>query len=195
MLTQLTTVKTRLGIAAEDTADDTLLTNFIKGISSRFDDECDRQFAREEGIWQEFQADETEVRVKRYPIEVIIGFDLKVNERLGWKPQSGVEHIIRNECVISLDSPIGTWKQQARVMYVGGYVLPGATADTDQGQTALPDEIEQACIEQVAYLYQNRHRLGLVSVSGEGASIQQYAVLDLLPNVKAVLKNNSRWTP
>jgi hypothetical protein len=53
------------------------------------------------------------------------------------------------------------------------------------GQTPLPDEIAVACQEQVAYWYQNRHRLGLVSVAGEGGAIQQFAQLDLLPSVKA----------
>jgi hypothetical protein len=64
---------------------------------------------------------------------------------------------VRRACVISLLTPLGIASQQARVTYTGGYVLPGATPGA--GQTALPAELEQACVEQAAYWYQNRHRL------------------------------------
>ena len=36
----------------------------------------------------------------------------------------------------------------------GGYVLPGTTPSA--GQTALPDDLEQAAVEQVAYWFQKQ---------------------------------------
>lgn len=191
MLTQLTTLKARLGIAAHDVADDTLLTNFIKHATARFDRECNRTFARGSGITGEFGGDDTELRVSRFPVESVTSFHLKSNETDGWELQSDVEHVIRRACVISLPTALGTWQQQLRVTYTGGYVLPGTTPAA--GQTALPDDIEQSCAEQCVYWYQNRDRLGLVSVGGEGASVQQFAQLDLLPHVKAALSKHHRW--
>jgi len=94
-------------------------------------------------------------------------------------------------CVIELASPLGLECELGRVTYRGGYVLPGATAA--EGQTALPDDLEQACVEQAAYWYQRRTQLGLVSIASEGSIVQQFQTSDLLPQVTAVLKHYERW--
>jgi hypothetical protein len=189
MLTQLTTIKNRLGIT--DTTDDTLLTNFIKSTSARFDAECHRSFERAVDAVEEFSGDVTEVRVARYPIESVSEFHLKDNETDGWELQSGVDYVIRRACIISLAGAFGGQTQQAKVTYTGGYVLPGGTPGA--GQTALPDDLEQACVEQVAYWHQNRQRLGLLSVPADGRTFFQLAKIDLLPQVEAVLKKHERW--
>jgi hypothetical protein len=99
--------------------------------------------------------------------------------------------LIRKQTVLSLTYRLGIEDELGRITYTGGYVLPGSTPGA--GQTALPVEISQAASEQVAYLYQNRDRLGLVSVAGQGGLIQQFAQLDLLPFVKEVLKKHERY--
>lgn len=48
-------------------------------------------------------------------------------------------------------------------------------------------------MEQVAYWYQNRHRLGLLSVPADGRTFYQLAKIDLLPQVSAVLDRYERW--
>lgn len=189
MLTQLATVKNRLGIT--DTTDDTLLTNLIKSASGRFERECHRQFERTVNAVEEFSGDVTEIRVARFPIESVSQFHAKENETGGWLLQSGVDYLVRRACVISLASAFGTQAQQAKVTYTGGYVLPGNTPGA--GETALPDELEQACVEQVAYWYQNRHRLGLLSVPADGRTFYQLAKIDLLPNVESLLASYERW--
>ena len=189
LLAQLTTVKNRLGIT--DTTDDTLLTNFIESASARFDAECHRSLERAVNAVEEFSGDVTEIRVARYPIESVSQFHLKDNETDGWQSQSNVDYVIRRACVISLGGALGAQTQQAKVTYTGGYVLPGTTPGS--GQTALPDDLEQACVEQVAYWYQNRHRLGLLSMPAEGRTFYQLAKIDLLPQVMAVLQKYERW--
>jgi hypothetical protein len=57
----------------------------------------------------------------------------------------------------------------------------------------LPAELEQACVEQAAYWYQNRHRLGLRSVPAEGRTFYQLSEIDLLPQVQSVLRTYERW--
>ena len=59
MLTQLSTVKTRLAIDEFDLTYDTILTNAINAISSRFDKETNRTLARTVNITQEFDATDT----------------------------------------------------------------------------------------------------------------------------------------
>ena len=189
LLTQLSTVKARLGIT--DATDDTLLTNIIKFAGARFDNECHRSLERAVNAVEEFSGDVTEIRVARYPIESVSQFHLKTNETDGWQSQTDVEYVIRRACVVSLGGAFGAQTQQARVTYTGGYVLPGNTPGS--GQTALPDDLEQACVEQVAYWYQSRHRLGLLSMPAEGRTFYQLAKIDLLPQVEAVLRKYERW--
>ena len=57
--------------------------------------------------------------------ESVTKFELKENETDGWTEQTATEFLIRRNCVISLVQRLGTWRQQARVTYTGGYVLPG----------------------------------------------------------------------
>ena len=189
MLTQLSSIKSRLGIA--DTTDDALLTNLIKFASGRFDRDCNRLFARQASATDEFSANSCELRPTRYPVESVSAFHLKSDEAEGWVEQTGVDYLIRKACVVSLFSPLGTPLEVVRVTYTGGYVLPGTSPGS--GQTALPDEIEQACIEQVAFWYQRRHHLGLTSVPAEGRSFYAIAQVNLLPQVSSVISKYIRY--
>ena len=60
---------------------------------------------------------------------------------------------------------------------------------------SLPDDLQYSCIEQCAYLFQNKDRLGLALVAAEGGRIQQFPKIDLLPSVSAVLSKYERWMP
>jgi|ERR1051325_1571064 hypothetical protein len=190
MLTQLSTIKTRLGLTDIQVADDALLTNAIKAVSARFDLECRRTLGRTAEAIEEFDADETELRLGCYPLETVTRFDLKSNEAEGWVAQSGVEYLIRRGCVLSLAAPLGAASQQGRVVYTGGYVLPGTTAAA--GQTPLPDDLEQAAVEQVVYWYQTRERVGVVRLWPKGGVYAQFADQDLMPSVRAALSKYER---
>ena len=190
MLAQLTTIKTRLGIT--DTADDTLLTNFIEFASARFERDTNRFLERAVATTEEFSSDQTEIAVMRFPIESVASFHLKRNETDGWLLQSNIDYLIRRACVISLAVPLGANYEQGRVTFTGGYVLPGTSPGP--GQTALPDDLEHACVEQVAHWYQNRFRLGLLSMPAEGRTFFNVAQIDLLPQVKSVLKKYERFS-
>ena len=137
-----------------------------------------------------------------YPVESVTKFELKQNETEGWIEQTGVEYLIRRACVLSLAQPLSAGQSgsdrstlnapQARVTFTGGYVLPGTTVGT--GQTALPSDLEQAAVEQVAFWFQNRDKLGLTRIWFHQGTYEQFSQLDLLLNVQAVLKRYERWT-
>ena len=74
----------------------------------------------------------------------------------------------------------------------GGYVLPGTTPSA--GQTALPDDLEQACVEQTSAWFQHRDNLGLLRTWPHDGTYQAFVQLDLLLEVKAVLKRYERLT-
>ena len=193
MLTQLSTVKARLGIDEFDLSSDAILTNAISAISVRFDKETNRALARTTSATQEFSADDTEVCLTSYPVESVTKFELKQNETEGWIEQTGVEYLIRRACVISLPSPISYLPSSvARATYTGGYVLPGTTVTA--GQTPLPADLENAAVEQVAFWFQNRDKLGLTRIWFHQGTYEQFSQLDLLLPVQAVLKRYERWT-
>ena len=194
MLTQLTTVKSRLALTLTDYDD--LLTSAIKAVSDRFDRECNRNLARTTTATHEFDANDTEILPPCYPVEAVTKFELKTNETDGWVEQTGVQYLIRRQCVVSLSTPINYQLSTinsplARITYSGGYVLPGDTPDP--GQTALPDDLEQAAIEQVAYWFRNRDKTGLLRSWPHGGVYESFVQSDLLLEVRAVLKRYERW--
>src|SRR5262245_11115754 len=107
MLTQLSTLKTRLGILESDTTNDALLANAIKAVSARFDAECNRTFARTENAVYEFAAEALEISCPCQPVESVARFELKTVEAAGWVEQTGVDYLLRRGCVISLAAPLG----------------------------------------------------------------------------------------
>ena len=212
MLTQLPTLKARLGIPAFEIGHDAFLADLIRFVTARFELECDRRFARRENAAYDFRADALDVRVDRYPIESLTAFALRRAGQEDWETLPGVAaQISVAGSVVELAAPLGHAGERARVVYTGGYVLPGNTPGA--GQTALPDELEQAAIEQATYLFENRNRLGLVSVGGGSGAIEilrdlnllppgvspasgtvwfKYAQVDLLPQVRVILRHYTR---
>jgi hypothetical protein len=193
MLCELLDIKTRLKIAEADVVDDDVLTNFILAVSGRFARECNRVFDYSATATYDFRADEMNIVVDRYPIVSVTSFSLKTTEAVGFVVETTTPDYVINgtRSIVELSAPLGTSRELGRVTFAGGYVLPGDTVGT--GQTALPDDIEQAAIEQCAFYYRNKETLGLAGVSGEGGSISKLATADLLPNVQAMLRKFERW--
>src|SRR6267142_2059955 len=190
MLTQLSTVKTRLAIDPLDLQYDAILTNAISSISSRFDKETSRTLARTVNATHEFCAGDTEISVACYPIETVTKFETKSTETEGWVEQTSVDFLIRRSCIISLSGnfslqPSAFRLSLARITVTGGYVLPGVTPGP--GQTPLPSDLEQAAVEQIAYWFQNRDKLGLKTRWPTGGTYEGFFQLDLLLNVQTVL--------
>lgn len=171
MLARLTLLKERLLIPAYETGYDKLLEYFINFTSYRFEKECGRFFKRQENFAEEFPADQTELAVSLYPIESITSIEIKRNEQVGWEPVNDVIHIIRHKCIVSLLRPAGSSREQMKLTYTGGYVLPDEPCLNRQ--TPLPPDLEDACIEQAAFFFKNRERLGLVGFAGKRSDYQQ----------------------
>jgi hypothetical protein len=197
MFTQFSTLKIRLSIDESDVQFDSILTNTLLALSHRFDSVCNRTLARTVNATHEFDAGDLEIIPPIYPIESVSKFETKPSESEGWIEQTGVDYLIRSACIISLQSRLDAQTSMlnpsvARITYTGGYVLPGSTPSA--GQTALPEDIEQACIEQAASWFQNRDKLGLARNWPHEGTYQQFLNLELLPEVTAALRPYMRWT-
>jgi hypothetical protein len=191
LLAQLPSVRQRLALPELEVQHDPLLLAMLAAVTARFDLECSRTFLRQADATTEFPADTLELTMPVYPIEAVAGFERKRTEAEGWQPQTGVEYLIRRRCVLSFARALGSEWEEARVIYTGGYVPPGTSPEP--GQTALPVEIESAAVEQVAFWFMNRERIGLARSWDYHATYRQFAALDLAPSVKAVLDRYRRW--
>src|SRR5438552_1445657 len=163
MLSTIATLKSRLGIPDLDVQYDDLSLTALTALSSAFDKYTNRTLSRTANITYEFHASDTQIIPPVYPIESVSKFELKTSESEGWIEQTNVTYLIRNGSVISLESPLSSLPSSlciGRVTLTGGYVLPGDTASA--GQTPLPPDLEQAAIEQVAYWFRNRDKIGLI---------------------------------
>jgi hypothetical protein len=134
MLIQLNTMKDRLSLPAADTQYDELLLRAIKAVSARFDRCCNRALARTAGFVQEFPADSLEIAAACYPVETVSRFEVRRLGATDWEERAGVQYQLRHGCLFRLDAPLGSLGEEGRVIYTGGYVLPGATPAA--GQTA-----------------------------------------------------------
>src|SRR5947199_2551592 len=126
MVSTLTTVKSRLANPDLRVEFDDLLTTALTALSARFDLETNRTLTRTANSTFEFDACETEIIPPCYPIESVSKFETKSTEAQGWIEQSNIDYLIRNSCVISLESPLSTINSSlstSRITYTGGYVL------------------------------------------------------------------------
>ena len=192
MLTQLSTLKIRLGIAEADTTQDPLLLNLTAACTAYFDQECRRRLARAVNVTEEFSANLQEICPASYPIETVTKFELKISETDGWMEQSDASFVIRFGCIISLATPLGEANQLARVTYTGGYVLPGTLPAT--GQEGLPADLEQAVVEQVAAWFLNRDKTGLLRNWPTNGTFQVLSQEPVLPWVRQVIRTHQRWS-
>lgn len=193
MITTLATLKARLGLEDADVKDDALLTQFLQYITGRFDNECNRVFGYTLNAVEEFEGDETEIRVRCFPIDEVQPITFLYRQRAsdGWLTPNVSDYIVRRGCVISLVDRMADWKAQATVTYSGGYLLPDGSSPS-QASVPLPADLQYAAVEQMAWMYQNRSRLGITSMTGEHGSFAQIPKLDLLPNVAQILSRYER---
>ncbi len=197
MLSTLSTLKARLSIPDTDPQYDDLLTGVLTALSTRFDHETNRTLARTINATFEFDPTDSEICVPCYPIESVSKFELKTTEAEGWVEQTNIDYLTRRNCIISLPVTLDARRSTltpsvARVTYTGGYVLPGDTPSA--GQTPLPSDLEQACIEQAAAWFLRRDMVGLDTSWPKGGILQRFSKLDLLLPVKRVLDTYRRWS-
>src|SRR6202521_2209844 len=96
---------------------------------------------------------------------------------------------------VELNHPTLTRRTFAHPLtYPGGYLLPGSPPPDPPVAVCqdLPDDLEQAAVEQIAFWFQHRDKLGLKISWPSGAEYKQFAVQDLLPGVQATLQQYRR---
>lgn len=169
-LTTLATVKDELGISGA--GDDTFLERAINVASDRIVKFCDREFHYEASI-EETSAGYGSplLLVKKTPLLSIAS--VEYNDTA----YDSAEYFIEDEGMGSIrrDGGVWTWtglyrnwivphpvpgneRKRFTITYEGGYVTPQQKLDTPTLTRTLPDDLEDACVQLVAYRYRAKGR-------------------------------------
>lgn len=187
MLFELSTLKARLNISG--TSDDAALTGIAAMVHMVFDRWCNRVFERADAAEYIFTGSRQDISLPRYPVEIVISIACRSHSRDPWRAQTGVRWRLDSDSgVICLDAPVGSDVEQTRILYTGGYVLPGTTAESYQ--YALPQDIQEAALAQAMHLYESRHNALPAAVGSAPAKTVRDT--ELLPHVELALQPHRR---
>lgn len=182
MLCLLADIKTRLAISGS--GEDSVLNALGAAVEERFNRYCNRTFARSATASFLFDAAAMQVSVDRYPVESVTALYTRSDAGASWDTQD-TDYEILDGGIISLSVPLGYSGQMARVVYAGGYVLPGGTPTGSQ--VALPGDIVLAALDQTCLWYEQRHSMRTMQLGGKGQANAATSALQLMPHVTEIL--------
>jgi hypothetical protein len=188
----LADVKDRLGESGAE--HDTLLDRLIASLESLFDSYTGRHLMLPSADVTEYYSGRGPfLQLRRYPlvaitsIKVALDYDFTAADALVANTDYRIVNNGLNGILVRIYSVWDTLQDSIQVIYRGGYCAAGVTPG--EGQTALPDDLREAAIEQATFFFKRRDDLGLSSVSFQGGAISKFGAVDLLPIVKRVLDN------
>lgn len=188
MLLTLANLKTRLAIS--NSADDTALTALITQISAQVAKYCDRVLEREVAA-VEYHNPRSFITLEHYPVEALALYEdserdfsestlLVEDEDYVYKANNGHIYLL---CGLS------TMPYSIKAIVTGGYVAAGSTPGA--GQTAIPDDITLAILQQCEFVWKNHPEFGRQSINLQGQSVS-VASFGLLDGVKDILNRYRR---
>ncbi len=199
-------VKIRMASEASDKADDEMLAQIIRGVSAVFDIITERTFIINQADVTEYYDGGMELYVDRWPVVSIAS--LKISADWDWSSVTALvadtDYRLQSKngriyYLPGISWPYSSGRQKGdfpcgidniQIIYTGGYIGPDGSVLA--GQTGLPDDIREACIQQVMFYFKRRHDIGLTAVSAEGQSITKFSPHNLLPSVKTILARYKR---
>jgi len=199
-LCTLAQIKTQLAIATADTEHDTLLTQFVAGVSADMARASGRVHGGvaclEKSTLTVLFSPESRTPVLWLPAWPVVSIT-EVKEAV-FGGFDDVDALTENEDyqvnkALGGLYRIGYWLagvNAVRASYTGGYTAAGATPGT--GEIALPNHIVNAAIRQVIHEFNRRSTPGCQGESVQGASITLSADDRLLPGVRDVCEKLAR---
>src|SRR5581483_4698665 len=188
---------------------DSQLEAIGKGVAGRIEQYCNRKLLRMTGDIFECSADIHHVNLPRIPVERLSKIEVKWSETDGWQDQGNVNDMVW--CVASLSGlvtfPIfpGFHMARIRFTYDGGYFFEqleptdmGYPTTPAVGSFPLPPELLLAWQLQCEHVWTQRDKLGLAVATNPHSVhtrvVPSLALIDLLPDVKALLNSFIRYS-
>jgi hypothetical protein len=192
----LADVKDRLGITSTDY--DLVISRIISGIGSLFDTVTGRSLiVNAADVTEYYKGLSPLLVVKRYPIVSITS----ITEALDYDFSNATALVANTDYRLTDDGAGGIlhriytyWPDvpdAVQVVYRGGYCSAGQTPGS--GETAMPNDLREAAIEQASFIFKRKDDIGLTSVAFDGGSIGKSSPMKLLPMVEQTLK--PYWRP
>jgi hypothetical protein len=186
----LNDVKGRLGISSTD--HDTVITRIIAGIHNIFDSYCRHPLLLTAAdVTEYYTGAGLYLQLRRYPIISItsikeaIDYDFDAADELVEDDDYRIMNGGINGILCRIYACWPFTPDATQLIYRGGFAA--ADAALGENETALPDDLREAAIEQACLFFKRKDDLGLSSVSFEGGSIQKFNNLDLFPFVRDTL--------
>jgi hypothetical protein len=191
----LTDVRQRVGYETANTTDDDLIIDIERGVAAAFDRYCNRTLIDTgASITEYYKGGADTLVLASYPVISITSVkeasDYDFTNADALTVSDDYRSVDDKGILKRLSTRWLDGEDTVQVVYRGGYQLAGTTPET--GETALPNDIREAAIQQVVYWLRRRHDLGLSSTSAQGMSISKDDG-DLLPSVKMILDRYKRY--
>ncbi len=200
MLCTLGQFKTRYDVAGA--GHDSLITQILTGVSAQLAGEGGRICQGVPALEETTLTETITVRDDRLKTVILACRPVisitSIKEAL-YGDHADADALVENDDY-QIDKPLGLLHRIAcywlmgnltvQVEYVGGYIAAGDPIN--EGETALPDDIVEAALDQAGFVYQRRMSKGLNSESVQGGSVSAYAQDKLLPGVVATMRRYRR---
>lgn len=200
MLCTLAQFKTRYDVSG--TGHDTLITQILTGVSAQLAAEAGRICQGVPALEKTTVTETITIRDDRLKTIILacrpVVLITEIKEAL-YGEFDDADAMVENDDY-QIDKPLGLLHRVAcnwlagnlsvKVTYIGGYTSAGEVVG--DGETALPDDIKEAALDQAGFVYQRRMSKGLTSESVQGGSISAYAQDKLLPGVVATMRRYRR---
>lgn len=171
-------VKTLLEVTSD--ANDDILALVIPAVSRKIEDFLNRNLEKTART-KYFDAGKRLYYLSAYPVDTTAA--LSVTYAGIVQTLDSDYYLWEDEGLIEFYAPtVRTEPKQVLITWTGGY------ADID----ALPSDIVFAAMLQSAFVYQNRKKVGISSISYPDGSVSKKMSLDLLDEVKEMLRNYRR---
>ncbi len=191
----LADVKDRLGLT--DTDYDQLINRIILGIEAVFDGFTNRQLiVPAADVTEYYTACGPQLQLNRWPIVSItsikqmVDYDFASADALTANSGYRLVNAGKNGIVYRMYAAWLTIPDCIQAIYRGGYASAGQTPGT--GETAMPNDLREAAIEQASFIFKRKDDIGLAGVSAEGGSMSKFSAIKLLPIVEQILKKYRR---
>lgn len=193
-------VRERVGTETATTTNDTAINDIIRGVSAIFDEYCLRTFIlNSTDATEYFDGGDNVIIVHRFPIVSVTSLTESPEGTYDWDNETALTEnthfrVIKTAGMIKriVGAVFMPGVETIRLVYKGGYTAAGVTPGT--GETALPNDIREAAIEQSQFTLKRRDDIGLTATSGQGLSITKFSPMDLLPMVRKILNKYRFYT-
>lgn len=186
----LANIKDRLG--KSDTESDSMLNRIILGVENVFNNYTKRKLIQTAtNVTECYMGCGDRIQLDRYPVISITSikesytFDFDNETALTENTDYRLVKAGKNGIIYRVYSKWVEVEDGIQVVYRGGFCPAGQTLGS--GETAMPDDLREAAIEQASFIFKRKDDIGLAGVGFEGGSISKFSAMELLPMVKQTL--------